>query len=1276
MGKNRKIRNGVDQVQNNSILETENPNQDIPDDFLTSDDFCVVQNKKGSKKYPESVNAKALFRSLSDSGNNVKVLSGFKDEESGKSHNSFWTCRINGSASDDSVAGSSSSDSQLHSLNSELQSSSVDSDLNLNDILQFKSIKKESVLENCEQQLKDPKHAVDYQKNIKKYSENDTTKALFSSFSDSDNDVVILSSSYEEKSSKNLTSFWTGSINESTSDDSVTGSSSDSQLHSCSSELQISSDDSELNSNDILKLKNINCCAETPLDNAEKQFENTNTELSDPVTVTNEDIEEESTVFELVVSENVCNTKKKSKKEQKKKIIDEEVEKILKELEMDEKSIVEPNSKTSNYSSNFSEGNNNNAESSSTSVKNNEKKSSKKKDKQAKSKQNILENESLKSSVVSEMNGHDMQQLEEAVGAESVANSNEEKASLYKNMAESSRKGKNRPSKKQLAIIHEALKKAKEEEEKMKKEAEIKQKMLEEADRIRQEKLCAEQEKKEKKKLKEKQRRQKMKAEGRLLSKSQKQSRARMEATLAALREQGVDVPQINKKPLYSHGPRLGNNKTFHRKRYDSSQSTQSSDSAIVSSERQKSVSLSSQESSGKENLSDLPNSFDSTEESALMPESDKGHFSCSDVSGALDVRFNCDILKSEKSTAVKDKKLLQNKTEPPNQELVKTLEANCVVNTVKYRSPVVCVLGHVDTGKTKLLDYIRKTHVQDSEAGGITQQIGATMIPQDALKEKCKMAKDFSSAKLEIPGLLVIDTPGHESFGNLRSRGSSICDIAILVVDIMHGLEPQTIESINLLKKGKTPFIVALNKIDRIYGWKSAKDEDIENTIKNQSQSTQIQFKNRCQEIILQFANECLNAALFYENKDPRSYVSMVPTSAITGDGMGNLLSVVSLLTQTLMHKRLIYSDQLEATVLEVKAICGLGTTIDVILVNGCLREGDTIVIAGQEGPIVTQIRSLLMPQPLKELRVKNPYIEYKVVEGAQGVKISGKDLEKAVAGLPLLIASNHTKIDSLKDEINNLFHDAMNSIKTSERGVYVQASTLGSLEALLEFLTSSGIPYFQVKIGPVVKKDVMKASVMLEHDSVYAAILAFDVKIERDAQDLADNLGVHIFHANIIYHLFDMYIKYRDELLLKRNEEIKRHAVFPCRLRILPEYVFNPKDPIIMCVHVEQGILKEGTPLCALSRDILDVGVVSSIEMHGNKVDCAKKGDEVCIKIDAKPGESSKSYGRHFTHEDLLVSRITRQSIDICKEYFKNELQSSDWHLIVELKKTLHIV
>ncbi|CAF4190844.1 unnamed protein product, partial [Adineta steineri] len=320
-------------------------------------------------------------------------------------------------------------------------------------------------------------------------------------------------------------------------------------------------------------------------------------------------------------------------------------------------------------------------------------------------------------------------------------------------------------------------------------------------------------------------------------------------------------------------------------------------------------------------------------------------------------------------------------------------------------RAPVICVLGHVDAGKTTILDNLRRTHVQDNEAGGITQQMGATNVPLDTIVERTKMSRKLISRQGDfmIPGLLIIDTPGHAIFQNLRSRGSSLCDLAILVVDIMNGLQAQTIESIRLLIDRQTPFIIALNKIDLLYGWKSNKEKDVESVLEEQDSFTQDHFEKRYDEIIVQFAKQGLNVALYYKNPNPNEYYSMVPTSARSGDGMGSLIAMIVETSQTNLAKHISYTNELQATVMEVKAIHGLGTTIDVALINGCLSVGDKIIVGGQEGPIVTQIRRLLIPESNQELRDTNQYENKDKVMGTCVVKIAARDLEKSLAGLPL---------------------------------------------------------------------------------------------------------------------------------------------------------------------------------------------------------------------------------------------------------------------------------
>ncbi|XP_022558937.2 eukaryotic translation initiation factor 5B-like [Brassica napus] len=590
-------------------------------------------------------------------------------------------------------------------------------------------------------------------------------------------------------------------------------------------------------------------------------------------------------------------------------------------------------------------------------------------------------------------------------------------------------------------------------------------------------------------------------------------------------------------------------------------------------------------------------------------------------------------------------------------------------------RSPICCIMGHVDTGKTKLLDCIRGTNVQEGEAGGITQQIGATYFPAENIRERTRELK--ADAKLKVPGLLVIDTPGHESFTNLRSRGSSLCDLAILVVDIMHGLEPQTIESLNLLRMRDTEFIVALNKVDRLYGWKTCKNAPIVKAMKQQTKDVVNEFNMRLTGIITQFKEQGLNTELYYKNKEMGETFSIVPTSAITGEGIPDLLLLLVNWAQKTMVEKLTYVDDVQCTVLEVKVIEGHGTTIDVVLVNGVLHEGDQIVVCGLQGPIVTTIRALLTPHPMKELRVKGTYVHHKEIKAAQGIKITAQGLEHAIAGTALHVIGPDDDIEAIKEQAMEDMESVLSRIDKSGEGVYVQASTLGSLEALLEFLKSPAvkIPVSGIGIGPVHKKDIMKAGVMLERKKEYATILAFDVKVTTDARELADEMGVKIFCADIIYHLFDQFKAYIESIKEEKKKESADEAVFPCVLRILPNCVFNKRDPIVLGVDVVEGILKIGTPICVPSREFIDIGRIASIENNHKPVDYAKKGSQVAIKIIASNPEEQKMFGRHFDMEDELVSHISRRSIDILKTNYRDELSMEEWKLVVKLKNIFKI-
>eukprot|EP00392_Amoebophrya_sp_AT5.2_P008897 g8925.t1 len=590
-------------------------------------------------------------------------------------------------------------------------------------------------------------------------------------------------------------------------------------------------------------------------------------------------------------------------------------------------------------------------------------------------------------------------------------------------------------------------------------------------------------------------------------------------------------------------------------------------------------------------------------------------------------------------------------------------------------RSPIVCIMGHVDTGKTKLLDKIRRTNVQDGEAGGITQQIGATFFPETSLTEQ--LVKVNAEYELEVPGLLIIDTPGHESFNNLRKRGSSLADLAILVIDIMHGLEPQTIESLEMLKQRRCNFVIALNKVDRLYDWDSKSYVAFKGSFEGQPKHTQSEFWDRFGKIQTQLAEKGLNTYLYWENPNIKQNVSVIPTSAITGEGVPDLLYMIIRLGQEAMSRRLEIRKQLECTILEVKTIEGLGTTMDVVLVNGELNKNDTIVVPGTNGPIVTQVRALLTPQPLREMRVKGDYINHRRIDTSMGIKICAPGLENALAGASLRVCNDPDQVENVKEEVEEEFEEAVNAFEKEDLGVYVMASTLGSLEALLAYLKSVDIPVFQANIGVVHKKDVKKAAIMRDKGKPeYAVILAFDVKVDADARKEADRSGgVNIFTADIIYHLFDQFTKYMDNIKELKKKEKSDEAVFPCVLKIIPQYVFNKKNPIIVGVDVVEGVVKVGTLLCLPEQDMLEIGRITSVEKDKKPVDKAVKGESVCVKIQPNALQSHIVLGRHFSVTQALYSKITRASIDCLKEHYKDEMSQENWKLVITLKKVFGI-
>ena len=561
---------------------------------------------------------------------------------------------------------------------------------------------------------------------------------------------------------------------------------------------------------------------------------------------------------------------------------------------------------------------------------------------------------------------------------------------------------------------------------------------------------------------------------------------------------------------------------------------------------------------------------------------------------------------------------------------------------------------------------------------------VAATYFEPKTIMQRCEMLNQKEKLELKLPGLLIIDTPGHESFTNLRSRGSNLCDLAILVVDLMHGLEQQTIESLNMLRSKGTPFVVALNKVDRCYNWKSTKNNDIRESLKGQEEGTVQEFRSRAEEAKVQLAEQGVNSNIYWEMGDDdwqtSDFVPLVPTSAHTGEGVQDILLLLCRMAQEKLWRQLMWCANLQVTVLEVKAIDGMGMTVDVIVVNGTLREGDKVAMCTMDGPIVTEIRGLLTPPPSREMRVKADYIHHKEIKGALGVKLIGNGFDKVMAGTPLMVVGEDDEEEDIKAEVMSDLKSVTENLNTDKTGVMVQASTLGALEALLQFLrveTKPPIPVSAVGIGPVFKRDVTKISIQKEKKGCeeFATILAFDVPVDKDAREAAEEAGVKIFTAEIIYHLFDHFTRYMEEIAEKRRQEAAAVAVFPCIVKILPQHIFNQKDPIIVGCEVFDGILKVGTPLCIPALGGLHVGNVVSIEQNGKEQPTARKGASVAVKI-VNESNPNLAYGRQFDATNSLYSTLTRGSIDALKLNFKEALEPSDWKLVVKLKKVFNII
>jgi translation initiation factor 5B len=549
-----------------------------------------------------------------------------------------------------------------------------------------------------------------------------------------------------------------------------------------------------------------------------------------------------------------------------------------------------------------------------------------------------------------------------------------------------------------------------------------------------------------------------------------------------------------------------------------------------------------------------------------------------------------------------------------------------------KIRQPIVTVCGHVDHGKTSILDRFRGTSVQEGEAGGITQKISFTKYPLEQIKKASPLTE---KVKLDIPGFLFIDTPGHAAFTNLRKRGGALADLAILVVAVKEGIKPQTAEVLQILKANKVPFLVALNKIDTISGW--TKRESVKESI----ETLPINAKDEFEEALLTFQGSLkehgFDSDLYFNITDFTKNIAIVPTSTKTEEGISELLFVLCGLSQKFLKEKLKISEETKGVILEIKK--GKGTeSIEAILYDGELKEGDEIAIASFGEPIVSKVRAIEEILPLS-----SKYSSAKSALAATGIRLQLKTKEGVLSGMPF------QKIDNNLEKIKSEFKKEVSEImKTDNEGIIIKADSLGSLEALIFLLKQENIRILKADIGSIGKSDIVSAKANLEINPLNAVIIGFNVGLEEDVE----KGSIKVLTNDVVYKLIEDLQKWRSE----RSAEIEKEKLMGlatiCKLEILPQYIFRNSNPAIFGVRVIAGKAKTNLPL--IDNNGEEVARIKSLQHEKSSVQEATQGQELAMAL---PGIN---FERRLKEIRFLYADLSEKQFRAFKE--NKDLLSSD--------------
>ena len=596
------------------------------------------------------------------------------------------------------------------------------------------------------------------------------------------------------------------------------------------------------------------------------------------------------------------------------------------------------------------------------------------------------------------------------------------------------------------------------------------------------------------------------------------------------------------------------------------------------------------------------------------------------------------------------------------------------VDNTLK--APICCIVGHVDAGKTSLLDKLRNTNIQEKEVGGITQHIGSTFFPIETIENSCSSIKGKFEVICNIPGILMIDTPGHSEFQSLRDVGTSICDLGILIIDIEESIQEQTKEAIKLLKEKKIPFVVAVTKLDKINGWKTTKSPNLREALKEQSKDMSMMLMAKLEDIKYDLSKEDINAEFYFKNSNPKQIYSIVPVSSKTGEGIADLLALLVYTAQNWMLKKILYQDTVSCTIMESKYDKHNGYTIDVILNNGTINVGDKFVVSTITGPNICIVRNLLIPSALTQLGKKTNWDYKDSVRASIGCKIIGSNLDGAYPGTHLFPIKT-SGVSAEADAINNA-NQEINAVWKSydfiSPGVFIGTQTFGELDAGYSIFQKAGINIAGAYIGEPSNKFIDLILMKTETDTlpenrIYLYFGAFN---NTDVFEYAKKKDITLLSSEVIYKLVELY-KIEKEKIIKARQNTNNNAIFPVEMVILKQYIFmkGGSDHLMFGVKIKKGTLYKNTPICIPEKNV-HLGKVLNIQFEHKEKEKGEEGQEICIRLD---NPNQLIINRQFDVNDKLIAQLSRNSIDILKRDYKEIVPKKDWLLIIEHIKLLKI-